>query len=96
MIQFVVIPLLWVCPGLRFPVLGEVGGAMIAKTPSRNLLCQPSPGAPERFDHINDAMARIKELGQGATLAVCDPGMVDCVKQDIAWDSNPSLDKIKK
>ena len=90
MISFFVVALLWTCPTVKVPVIGEVGKGVIAKTPGRILLCTPSPGAPERFDHINDALVRIKALGPGSSLSVCDPDGT-CKLQKVEWDNSPSV-----
>ena len=94
MIYFLVVALLWNCPTVKVPVIGEVGKGILAKTPGRILLCQPYPGVPERFFHLNDALDRVKVLGQGTSLSVCDPNG-ECRLQNVTWDSTPILNEVE-
>lgn len=95
MISWLVIPLLWACPGVRFPVLGNVGQSLLEKSPAKPLLCAPSPGAPERFDQLPDALARVKRLGPGASLSLCQPGETSCVLQEVEWDVTPNIREVR-
>ncbi len=96
MISWLLIPLLWSCPSAKVPVYGTVELKMLADTPGKPLLCKPQAGAPERFDSLDAAMARLQIAGEGTALFLCQPGDAPCVRQSLTWQSVPVLKQIKE
>lgn len=91
MISYLVVPLLWICPALRIPVLGPRAQASLEAAPAaRQLLCQASAGLPERYDTFQAAQDRIARLGPGASLSYCLP-QSDCRPVSISWRIIPSF-----